>query len=53
MNDGKEILILHSPVLMTMQSIEGEMIHWANFSVCEKKELNRLREILFSMKLEQ
>jgi hypothetical protein len=45
MNDGKEILIFHSPVLMTLQSVEGEIAHWANYSVCrnrkKKQELNK------------
>ncbi len=34
MNNGKEILIFHSPVLITIQFVEGEITHWSNFSVC-------------------
>jgi hypothetical protein len=43
MNDGKEIIIFHSPVLMTLQSVEAEPVHWATYSVCRnrKKELNK------------
>lgn len=48
MNDGKEILIFHSPVLMTIQSVEGESTHWANFSVCKnrKNELNEYNNLI-------
>ena len=33
MNGGKEVLIFHSPVLITIQSAEGQFAEWATFSV--------------------
>ncbi|CAF3679891.1 unnamed protein product [Rotaria socialis] len=47
MNDGKEILIFHTPVMMTIQSTEGEITHWSNFSY-ETRTLKRgLPEMFF------
>ncbi|CAF1147359.1 unnamed protein product [Rotaria sp. Silwood1] len=40
MNNGREILIFHSPVLMTIQCVEGEITHWSNFSY-ETRTLKR------------
>jgi hypothetical protein len=47
MNNGREILIFHSPILMTIQAIEGEITHWSNFSVCinKIKIQNKIRNI--------
>ncbi|CAF2628973.1 unnamed protein product [Rotaria sp. Silwood2] len=48
MNNGKEILIFHSPVLMTIQCIDGEITHWSNFSY-ETRTLKRgLPEMFFA-----
>jgi len=55
MNNGRDILIFHSPILMTIQSAEGELSHWSNFSVCINflKTNPIKKEILISsMKLE-
>ncbi|CAF1367653.1 unnamed protein product [Adineta steineri] len=47
-NDGKEMLIFHSPVLMTIQASEGDMTQWTNFSY-ETRTLRRgLPEMFFN-----
>jgi hypothetical protein len=43
MNSGREILIFHSPILMTIQAVEGEITHWSNFSVCI---INKINEVM-------
>ena len=50
MNNGRDILIFHSPVLMTIQSVEGEENPWANFSVSFQFELFDF--FLFSLQYE-
>jgi len=48
MNGGKEVLIFHSPVLMTIQSAEGDFGEWSNFSY-ESRTLKRgLPEMFFN-----
>ena len=57
MNNGKEVLIFHSPVLITIQFVEGEITHWSNFSVrisisIGKKRTSSDRDTSNSMKHE-
>lgn len=33
-NNRKEVLIFHSPVLMTIQATEGEITPWSTLTVC-------------------
>ncbi|CAF0921172.1 unnamed protein product [Rotaria sordida] len=47
MKNGKEILIFHSPILMTIQSTDSEITQWPNFSY-ETRTLKRgLPEMFF------
>ncbi|CAF1055949.1 unnamed protein product [Adineta ricciae] len=47
MNSGKEILIFHSPLLMTIQAIEGEITPWANFTYETRTVKRGLPEMFF------
>lgn len=51
MNNGREILIFHSPVLITIQFVEGEITHWSNFSVGEYCLLFIDHSVFFSISM--